>query len=90
MKKNDIVSAWRDEDAFLNLSADERAQLVTQLRALPAGVIAGGLGVLDRTDSPRYHELTARQVDLNFLAPQRIDAVRALVAPAPSPAAEAS
>ena len=34
MKKKDIASAWRNEDAFLNLSADERAQLPEH----PAGI----------------------------------------------------
>lgn len=34
MKKNDIVSAWRNEDAYLNLSADQRAELPEH----PAGI----------------------------------------------------
>lgn len=34
MKKNDIVSAWRDEDAFLNLSEQDRAQMPEH----PAGI----------------------------------------------------
>ncbi|MEM1206900.1 MAG: mersacidin/lichenicidin family type 2 lantibiotic, partial [Acidobacteriota bacterium] len=35
MKKETIVRAWRDRDAYLSLSAEERAQLP----AHPAGVV---------------------------------------------------
>ena len=35
MKKETIVRAWRDRDAYLSLSAEERAQLPTH----PAGVV---------------------------------------------------
>ena len=35
MKKNDVISAWRDQDAYLSLSAEERAALPVH----PAGVV---------------------------------------------------
>lgn len=35
MKKETIVRAWRDRDAYLSLSAEERAQLP----AHPAGIV---------------------------------------------------
>jgi mersacidin/lichenicidin family type 2 lantibiotic len=34
MKKNDIVSAWRDEDAFLSMDEQDRAQMPEH----PAGI----------------------------------------------------
>ena len=35
MKKKDIISAWRDEDAFHNLSDEEQQNLPTH----PAGIV---------------------------------------------------
>lgn len=35
MKKKDIISAWRDQDAFENLSADEK----NLLPANPVGIV---------------------------------------------------
>ncbi len=54
-------------------------RIVRAVVALPDGVVDAGLGVLERAESPRYHELTARQIDLNFLPPPTVDAVRARV-----------
>ncbi|HJX27157.1 MAG TPA: mersacidin/lichenicidin family type 2 lantibiotic [Thermoanaerobaculia bacterium] len=59
MKKNQIIEAWRDEDAFLSLSEEERAALP----AHPSGVtvledeillsITGGCAV-NNLDSSAY------------------------------------
>ena len=43
---------------------------------LPRADLEAGLAILDATDSPRYRELTARQVVLNFVPPQLIEEVR--------------
>jgi mersacidin/lichenicidin family type 2 lantibiotic len=55
MKKNQILTAWRDEEYFLSLSDEERAQIPEH----PAGVLAveddvlqaitGGCGLYPKT-----------------------------------------
>ena len=57
-----------------------QARLLDRLFTLPAAVIDEALGVLDRAESPRFHELSSRQVDVNFLPPQAVEALRAMVA----------
>lgn len=64
------------------LPEDEQARLLDRLLSLPARTVDAGLAVLDRTHSPRYHELSSRQVDVNFLPPQDLEAVTAMIAAA--------
>ena len=63
-----------------DIDGSEREKLETGIDVLSKSVLKDGLAVLDHTESPRYHELTARQIDLNFLAPQLVEEVRETIA----------
>lgn len=61
------------------LSPAMQNKLLDRLFTLPDELIEDGFGVLDRAESPRFHELSSRQVDVNFLPPQEVEALRAMV-----------
>jgi len=54
------------------LDSDQTDRLFTVIERLPRKLVDKGLAVIDATEMPRYRELTARQVDLNFVPPQRM------------------
>lgn len=70
-----IIGGARD-----GLDPAEQEALLDRLVALPEPVVDEALDLLDRTTSPRYHELSSRQVDVNFLPPQDLEAVTARLA----------
>ena len=59
------------------LAAEQAEAFAEQIEELPDAILVAGFQVLDATVTPRYHELTARQVDLNFLPPQQVEILRA-------------
>ena len=59
-----------------SLSEERSESIASQIDDIPTDILHAGFGVLDVTVSPRYHELTARQVDLNFLPPQQVEILR--------------
>jgi len=61
------------------LCASSQDVLLDGITALPTGIVDDALEVLDRTTSPRYHELSSRQVDVNFLPPQDLEAVQTAI-----------
>lgn len=54
------------------LTPEQTDRLLTVIEDLPRELVELGVAVIDATEQPRYRELTARQVDLNFVPPQRM------------------
>jgi hypothetical protein len=59
-----------------DIDQTQNQQFLALGQALPPADVTAGLAILYATDSPRYRELTARQIDLNFVPPQLIEDVR--------------
>ncbi len=63
-----------------DLPIEDLDRLLTALLKLPESVIEQAMAILDATVSPRYHELSSRQVDVNFLPPQDLEYVQQRIA----------
>ena len=58
-----------------DIDSDHEAILLDLADLFEHPTLHSAFDVLNRTDSPRYRELTARQLDLNFVPPQLIEDV---------------
>lgn len=60
-----------------DLSEAQQARIMERVLHLPERVVQEAVDVLEHTASPRYHELSARPLDVNYLPPEVVEALQA-------------